>query len=458
MDPPLLFTMKAENIAMQVSTSAKTEARTSHRLELIFAALAFICAAAAYHMLPLWRVGVPGDLSRVFQAFFAGTAASFFVRWAFPRFARPFQAILTPFLCAWSFGPANGLLLCVAPLLWMAVLALFSSRAVRFVLLALLLVGLYVWRSSGWNPAPAWWLVGFWLKFLAMAVDWRPVGRDSWLEGILYWYAPPFFFSPIPLEWLTFRAYQEAESDSATLLVSGSRYILYGIALAAFDFVLRGHVEPFRSMIWNVSRLDATESEGLFHLYAGWCFFFLRFLQYGSFTAVSVGCFHLLGRKLRYDFHYPLLSRNLWDFWARYHNYGREFLVRNVFFPISLRLSEKFHWRVSATIGLAAVFVQVSVVQYMAIVAIPGVEFKTTFPLQGVLNHTFWSFAFLGISYFSDRGLVRLTERLPRLTSAIGLVRIAATQVLVSWLFYNSYVQLWSNRSNETFLRAILSF
>lgn len=447
---------------MPATTNTKAESLPkSFPPELLLSVFLLTSLGIAFAYFSLFRTGMPEAFShRVFQSFFAGTLASIAVHWTLPSYSRKFQTLLSPILCIWAFGPINGLLLCSAPLFWMGFLSLSPRKEFRFVLVAIVLAGLYFWRISQWNPAPAWWLVGYWLKFLCLALDWRcERDKTSWMEGLLYWYSAPFFFSPIPLEWMTFRFFRESETpNSRSILRTGNLFLLYGMALAGMEYALRTYVEPFRTFVWDLPRLDQVTGEGMHHLYSGWCFFFLRFLQYGSFTAVAVGCFHLLGRRVRYDFNFPLLSRNMWDFWARYHNYGREFLVRNLFYPVSLRLAEKINWRLAAVLGLLAVFAQISIVQFMAIVAIPGVGFHTHFSPSGVLNHTFWSFFFLGLSMVLDRGLVQIKDLAPKLSLPVEAFRVCLTQVFVAWLFYNSYFQLWSDRGNVFFLKAILSF
>jgi hypothetical protein len=418
----------------------------------ILALFSLLGLALLQAYLPIWQAGVPEELTkRLFPTFLIATALTLIFR-AFSNSRTP-EIILGAISCLWIFGSAGILLLAIPPI-WALFLSFTRAIALRLLLLALLLAALQYSRPLYPDSLLIWWLLGFWLKLLALAFDWKAKipSRAECSELFLYWYSPPFFFSPLPLEWISFRAFRAAEENESSTR-SGIGYLFFGAALAGADLIVR-RFEPFQTWIWDLSRLDSS-NDAWFHLYAGWCFFFLRLLQYSSLTAIAVGCFHLLGRKVRYDFSAPLLSKNMWDFWLRYHNYSREFLWNYLFLPISLLCSRKFSWHISAVAGMAAVYLQISLVQFLAIIPIPGVSSAQSYSLEGSLKHTLWSFLLLGLSMLLDKAVLRLKPLLGFLTDSL---RILLTQILLAVFFYNSYAQLWKNWSHLDFLRAIFSF
>lgn len=406
----------------------------------------------------------PGFAERACTVFSISTAVL-----ALARSRLPIEAFLNVLwftclvCCLWLFGPSEGFLVFSLPIAWLALLHALPGKLSRLAVSAAGLALLIWLRRNGLYTLAFWWLACQWLRFLALAFDWN---RSLWhgerldMSSVraagLHFCAPAFLLSPVPMEWITYSYFREKLDEPAHPQPgrSGAVLLWTGIAFLALEALCRRYIEPFRSEAWSLERLNQLDQEGWFHLRAGWTFFLLRLWTYCGLTALVAGSWQLLGVGTRYDFNRPLLSRNGLDFWRRYHNYGREFLLRNIFFPSAFFFSRRLPWGLSATLAGCLVFAMIVVVQATSLVPIPGVPFSQTYSWTGAFHHTAWSavliFLSLGFSWLVGRYLP--WER-PR-----AFLEISFTLLLLGFLFYNSYAQLWAGWGNADFIRAVFSW
>ncbi len=69
-----------------------------------------------------------------------------------------------------------------------------------------------------------------------------------------------------------------------------------------------------------------------------WSYVFLRFLytylNFVAFTEIAIGTCRLFGMHIVENFNWPLISRNIQDFWRRYHISMGNWITRYLFFPV----------------------------------------------------------------------------------------------------------------------------
>jgi len=406
----------------------------------------------------------PNFSKRAVEIFVGGTVFLGAINRLFSRDQFLWAMFAASFLgCLYLFGLEQGLVVFITPALWLVAMHWLPGLASRLLLAAVCLALLYSFRVRGFFSLSFWWISGQWLRCLAVSFDWKKsawqgdkIDRQSLRASILHFCATPFLLSPIPMEWITFSYFREntEATESRGPPPAGAKLLWAGIGFLVLYELFRNYVEPFRSEAWQLERLNQLEGEGWFHLQAGWVFFLLRLWQYSALTALVAGAWQFLGFSLRYDFDMPLASRNGLDFWRRYHNFGREFLLRNIFYPSAFYFSRHLPWKLSAALGGALVFMMVVVVQATSLVPIKGVPFSTTYSWIGSALHTFWSVVFIAITAAFSAAISRIGARKPVAT----FLEICFTLTLLGWLFYNSYAQLWSNFTNAAFLKAIFSW
>lgn len=365
--------------------------------------------------------------------------------------------------CLFLFGWKEGLAVFCLPALWLSLMHLSPGFPFRLALSACGLGLLVYFRKQGYESLWLWWVAGQWLRCFAVTFDWK---KSQWSgealslpalrDASLHFCAPPFLLSPVPMEWISFAGFRESldgKKESAVPWQAG-KLLWVGVAFLFLHAFCRAYVEPFRSEAWDFARLTKLDGEGWFHLKAGWTFLLLRLWQYCGLTALVAGSWQLMGVYVRYDFDRPLFSRNGLDFWRRYHNYGREFLLRNIFYPMAFFLSRRLPWTWSASIAGVFVFLMIVVVQATSLVPIAGIPLSATFSWMGSIKHTFWSVVFIALStaFSSMLGKTGLPEKMR------APVEVAFTLLLLGWLFFNSFSQLWMNNSHFDFLRAVLSW
>lgn len=70
-------------------------------------------------------------------------------------------------------------------------------------------------------------------------------------------------------------------------------------------------------------------------------FYVWLYLDFSAYTDIAVGIGNLIGVATPENFNRPFLSRNIIDFWERWHISLSQFIRRNIFIPIQLHLMRK---------------------------------------------------------------------------------------------------------------------
>lgn len=65
------------------------------------------------------------------------------------------------------------------------------------------------------------------------------------------------------------------------------------------------------------------------------CFYLDTYFQFAGYSDVAIGLALLLGYRVMENFHYPLLARNINDFWNRWHISLSSWVREYVFFPVT---------------------------------------------------------------------------------------------------------------------------
>jgi len=350
------------------------------------------------------------------------------------------------------FGWVGGCAVLILPYLWAAILWVTPRLPIRLSILAIFLALGMHFRELGQYSLSFWWLFSQWLRALALAFEWKRVAlsRREWLLVPVYFSAPAFLLSPIPMEWLGYRYFRNAVYQTSEKSTNfGAGLLWWSIGLLCLSQIMAPHF----SWAYDLQGLNQVEHQGWFHLEAGWVFLVFRLFQYCSLTALVAGAWQFMGFPLRYDFNLPLVSQEPLEFWRRYHNYAQEFLAANIFYPVAFRCARHVSWQWS--IGIAGVFVALLIwaVHALSVVPIANVPFSTTYTLTGSLWHTVFS----GLLILLGRAWLEATETIPWRGLKRAL-RIGLTGIFLGWLFFNSYFQLWANFSPLLFFQSIFSF
>jgi alginate O-acetyltransferase complex protein AlgI len=117
---------------------------------------------------------------------------------------------------------------------------------------------------------------------------------------------------------------------SAELLSAGLERILYGYAkiLVLANFLLSQHLQP------AIDRLAAGSPwlGAYLGMLAGG---FTGYLLFAGYSDVAIGASRLMGFKVIENFNYPFISRNIVEFWQRWHisltSWVRDYLYTSVF-------------------------------------------------------------------------------------------------------------------------------
>jgi len=377
-----------------------------------------------------------------------------------PAPAEPAIAAVAAIGCFYVFGLAAGAVALVAPVVWLLFLRIVRFRILRFAALAALAGAALSLRRDGWSAPVFWWFFCLWLRALAMAFDvpglgWRGLTARDAIRASLFFAAPACLLSPFALEWIGFSSFTRAldSARTGTTEPRGARLLWLGLGYVALHEFARSL--PTVTAAYDPTRLAALSGEGLFHLRAGFTFYVMRVLFYGAIAALAAGGWQLLGVEVRYDSDSPLLSRNLGDFWRRYHNFAWEFLSQRVFYPLAFFAARRAPWYAASFAGAIGVAALYWVAEAMTVIPVRYVPFASVYPWHASFDHTLWAFTFT----LASLGFAGATARLAKSRAALALktaIDVLVTNVLLSWFFYDAFLQLWRHGTNAEFLHAIL--
>ena len=109
--------------------------------------------------------------------------------------------------------------------------------------------------------------------------------------------------------------------------VDGSRQMLWGMFKKV---VIADNCAPYINTTWN--NIDTTSSFNL--MVVGFLFSFQVYCDFSGYCDIAVGCAKLFGFKLRANFNYPYFSRNIPEFWRRWHITLLAWFREYVYFPL----------------------------------------------------------------------------------------------------------------------------
>ncbi|MCH2204194.1 MAG: hypothetical protein MK102_19695, partial [Fuerstiella sp.] len=103
--------------------------------------------------------------------------------------------------------------------------------------------------------------------------------------------------------------------------------------------------------------LTGFESDGLLYVLEVHVFYLWLFLDFSGYSDIAIGVGVLIGAPAPENFKRPLLATSLIDFWDRWHITLSQFLRRNVFIPLEIRLLRKTNGKFGVEVTISAFIV-----------------------------------------------------------------------------------------------------
>lgn len=366
------------------------------------------------------------------------------------RFALGWVSFVSILATFWIYGVRHGFLILFFSILWTAFLLFISSTVFRLIAFMVLLItgGFFFFTTAGMIEPDLLWVHSHWLRLFTLTMDFQSEqnieknsNQKSFMESICFLLAPPFLASPAGMQFINFDYFKSTFSLSINEKASrsGCFYLLWGVfCVLSYDW-LRFHV-PF--LAFSIKNPPLVQGIGLLQITAiGWSVFFLKLLLTCGSTALVAGAWRLLGCEMRYDMNMPILSTSFLDYWHRFANYGRDFYLKYVFYPISFYLSAKTSWRVSVAIGAICVFIAIAFVNWTSMHVVYGFPAPQNKHFSAHLIKSLFSLCFLLLSFSVNWTVERLFTfaKLERLSI---FVKILLTQIFIAWLFYSIAIYL----------------
>ncbi|MBI9080003.1 MAG: hypothetical protein JEY79_09730 [Pseudodesulfovibrio sp.] len=69
---------------------------------------------------------------------------------------------------------------------------------------------------------------------------------------------------------------------------------------------------------------------------------FFAYVDFSAYSDIAIGGSRLLGHRIRENFNFPLLSRNIREFWQRWHMSLSEWSFRNAYFPLLIKTRNSY--------------------------------------------------------------------------------------------------------------------
>lgn len=242
----------------------------------------------------------------------------------------------------------------------------------------------------------------------------------SFLNYIIFF--PSFIAGPIDdynnyAYWLK----QKHTNYRVVLVQAGVTRLVIGIVKKFFIVpILVGYATDFSQFDPSLSwQLSLTLSLFLYSLYI--------LFDFSGYTDIAIGTAYLIGIKLPENFNYPYFSKNLSDFWRRWHMTFSKFLLTYVFKPLVITLSK---WMKSSPRLL------VSSIGYILTFVICGIWHGNT------MNFIYWGLWHgVGLILFKLWDVYVLKDKKSQLAAnlpyGIGAVSITFVFVTFGWFFFN---------------------
>ncbi len=121
--------------------------------------------------------------------------------------------------------------------------------------------------------------------------------------------------------------FRKARKFDYARAVDGSRQMLWGMFKKV---VIADSCAPLVNSAWEL--VDSTP--GLNLVFAMVLFSFQVYCDFSGYSDIAVGCAKLFGFKLKLNFNYPYFSRNIPEFWRRWHITLLQWFRDYVYFPL----------------------------------------------------------------------------------------------------------------------------
>ena len=115
--------------------------------------------------------------------------------------------------------------------------------------------------------------------------------------------------------------------------------------LAAMERIVRGLFKKFvLAYVLRQLFLADFQSNGWLWFLELQVFFLWLYLDFSAYSDIAVGVGRLIGVATPENFNRPYVARNLVEFWERWHITLSDFIKRNIFIPIQMRLMRQRRW------------------------------------------------------------------------------------------------------------------
>lgn len=145
---------------------------------------------------------------------------------------------------------------------------------------------------------------------------------------------PQLLAGPIGRASQLLKQYAEARKFQFSQAVDGSRQILWG-------FFKKIVIADTLAIVVNNTFSDLTMASGGELLIAMFFFAFQLYCDFSAYSDIAIGSGKLLGVNLMKNFAYPYFSRNIAEFWRRWHISLSSYLRDYVYYPLVFSKSRK---------------------------------------------------------------------------------------------------------------------
>jgi D-alanyl-lipoteichoic acid acyltransferase DltB (MBOAT superfamily) len=218
-------------------------------------------------------------------------------------------------------------------------------------------------RGTGWM------IVGISYLAFRMSQTAFEMGGDRKLHTSLPEYVafvifPPTFFAG-PINPLT--NYQETSDGRQISLINFSvGLIRIAVGFIKVQFISTLPLQLTFSVLWT----EGFKHDWIDFLISGACYYLYLYANFSGYSDIAIGLAGLLGIRVKENFDYPLVARNIKEFWRRWHISLTDFVRDAVFTPLSLTLTRSLglkHATLAVLIAIGGTFVALSVWHGLAI-------------------------------------------------------------------------------------------